>query len=143
MRMLTREALTQQEQEALASAKAVSRRAHAPYSGFVVGATFVTEGDMFSGCNVENASYGLTTCAERNGVAAAIAGGAKFFLLLAIYTPTKEPTTPCGACRQVLREFAPSLRILMACDGEDVGVATLEELLPASFGFSGPDARDE
>jgi len=134
--------LTESERDAVRAAKACAERAHAPYSGFVVGAALVSEGATTCGCNVENASYGLTICAERNAASTAIASGEKFFLMLAIYTPTPRPTTPCGACRQFLAEFAPQLRILMACDGDEVVVTTLDVLLPHGFDLE-PTEQDD
>lgn len=138
MRMQTveRQFLAESERAALEAARAVAGRAYAPYSGFTVGAALVTETQgIFSGCNVENGSYGLTVCAERASVLAAVAGGARHFFLLAVYTPTRELTLPCGACRQVLAEFNPSLRLVLGCDSDDVGITTLDELLPWPFRY--------
>jgi cytidine deaminase len=128
--------LPESEQRALKAARDVARRAHAPYSGFCVGAALVTEAaELIAGCNVENASYGLTICAERAALVAAIARGARYFLLLAVHAPGQRPATPCGACRQVLAEFNPRLRVLLGCDGDEVQVTTLDELLPEPFLF--------
>ncbi|MFQ5504863.1 MAG: cytidine deaminase [Planctomycetota bacterium] len=122
------------EQDALRLAKELAENAHAPYSRFRVGAALVAGADaLFGGCNVENASYGLTLCAERAAAAAAVAAGVREFRSLALYTRTAEPTLPCGACRQFLAEFAPGLRILSACDAERVALTTLAELLPGAF----------
>jgi cytidine deaminase len=118
------------------AARLAAQRAYCPYSDFRVGAALLTEdGSLFSGCNVENASYGLTICAERNAVFQMTAAGQRRIAALVIYTPTAAPTTPCGACRQVLREFADdSLPILSICDTDQQLSNTLGELLPNSFG---------
>ena len=135
MQRLPRDQLAGSERTALDAAAEIARRAYAPYSGFVVGAALVTESQgLFRGCNVENRSYGLTICAERAAVLAAVAGGARFFLLLALWTPTQEHTMPCGACRQVLGEFNPQLRIVIGCESDHVLLTNLEELLPNPFG---------
>lgn len=135
MQKIARNELSPSERVALEAARHVAQFAYAPYSGFRVGAALLTElDDVITGCNVENASFGLTLCAERSAAVRAVAQGTQFFLLLAIHTPTGAPTPPCGACRQFLREFAPKLRVIMGCEGDDVLVATLDELLPHSFG---------
>jgi cytidine deaminase len=115
---------------------AVDVRAHAyaPYSKFSVGAALLSEdGRVFAGCNVENASYGLCICAERNAVFAAVAQGARSFRAIAIVSSAQEPVTPCGACRQVLAEFAPSFDV--RCFGENGSAQhyTTAGLLPAAF----------
>src|SRR3954452_19801777 len=93
-------------QTLLAEAKAVSVRAYCPYSHFAVGAAVQTaDGRVFAGCNVENASFGLTICAERNAIFQAVCAGARDIVAVAVYTPTKRPVSPCGACRQVIAEF--------------------------------------
>ncbi len=127
---------TPSEIEALAdAARRVSKNAYAPYSRFQVGAAVLTEGgDIFAGCNVENASYGLTICAERNAIFQAAAQGKRVIRAVAIYTPTAVPTAPCGACRQVLNEFGPEAIVLSLCDGPERIRATLAELLPKAFG---------
>jgi cytidine deaminase len=99
--------------EVFKHAELAREKAYAPYSGFAVGAALVTEeGERFDGCNVENRSYGLTMCAERVALGAAISRGRNKFQLLAIVSDSAEPIVPCGACRQVLAEFNPNLRIL-------------------------------
>lgn len=134
MHTLSRETLAESERAALDAAEEVATRAYAPYSGFTVGAALVTEDSgIVTGCNVENASYGLTICAERAAVLGAVASGARFYLLLALWTPTPVPASPCGACRQFLAEFNPKLRVLMGCAGDAVAVTSLDELLPAAF----------
>jgi cytidine deaminase len=91
-------------------------------------------GAIVPGCNVENASYGLTLCAERNAVVRAVADGATGLRAVVVYTPTPTPTAPCGACRQVLNEFGPALAVLCVCDGPDQVHTTLGALLPQAFG---------
>jgi cytidine deaminase len=118
-----------------AAAKAASARAYAPYSRFPVGAAVLTEtGEIFSGCNVENASFGLTNCAERSAVFAAVAAGHRKFRACAIYVPGNKVAAPCGACRQVLREFGTGMEILSICGGDEEVRTTLDVLLPNSFG---------
>ena len=121
-------------QNLIQSARFAAARAYEPYSRFRVGAALLgSDGVIYSGCNVENASYGLTICAERAAVFAAIAGGCKNFDALVIYTPTPQPQSPCGACRQVLAEFCPKLQIISVCDGSGQLNLSLEELLPHRF----------
>lgn len=122
------------DKKLLAAALAARENAYAPYSKFKVGAAVETaDGHIFTGCNVENASYGLTCCAERNAVFAAIGSGARSFKALCVVADTEEPVAPCGACRQVLAEF-PFEKILLAnCKGL-TKVMTVAELLPYSFG---------
>ena len=119
--------------ELLAAARAVRLRAHAPYSKFRVGAAVLDErGRVHVGCNVENASYGLTVCAERNAVAAAVAAGAKRISAVAIVA---DPVaTPCGACRQVIAELgAATTAILLARSTGAARATTLGALLPQAF----------
>jgi len=117
----------------LARARATRERAHAPYSGFRVGAALLgSDGSVHVGCNVENASYGLSQCAERAAVTAAVAAGCTSFSDIAISTDGDHPVAPCGACRQVLGEFAPDLRICSEAGGL-VEEWSLSRLLPAPF----------
>jgi cytidine deaminase len=119
----------------IARAKAASEQSYSPYSRFRVGAALVTEsGDVYSGCNVENASYGLAICAERNAVFQMAAQGARKIRALVVYTPTPAPVPPCGACRQVINEFGPEAAIFCVCDGPDRLETTLAKLLPDAFG---------
>ena len=116
-------------------AKGVSERAYCPYSKFRVGAVVLTDdGQMFEGCNVENASYGLTICAERNAVFQMVTRSRQKVVAVVIYTPTPQPSAPCGACRQVINEFGPDALVVSVCDGRDVLKKKLSELLPDAFG---------
>ncbi|HET7023782.1 MAG TPA: cytidine deaminase [Gemmatimonadales bacterium] len=121
------------EDGVLAAARGAQARAYAPYSRYRVGAAIEAEdGRVFVGCNVENASYGLTICAERGAVMAGVAAGAARFRRIVVVTDSEPPAAPCGACRQFLAEFGPDLEV------EGVGPRStrrwrLSELLPASF----------
>ena len=109
-------------------------RAWAPYSGYAVGAAIRdADGCVHVGCNVENASYGLSVCAERHAVAAAIAAGARVFSAVAVVTDSSPPASPCGACRQVLAEFGDFPVVLANLAGER-RITSVGELLPNAFG---------
>jgi cytidine deaminase len=115
------------------AAEAARANAWARYSGFHVGAALETEdGRVFSGCNVENASYGLTNCAERVAIGAAVAAGARAFRRIVIVSDAEGPASPCGACRQVMAEFGPMDVISLGTNGERAQW-TVEQLLPAAF----------
>ena len=117
-------------------ARAVQPRAHAPYSKFKVGAAIRVDGQVFEGVNVENASYPLGVCAERNAIAAAVLAGAHHLERVAVYTDASPPSSPCGGCRQVLREFAddPKRVTIIAINGKgERREWTLDQLLPDSF----------
>lgn len=119
----------------LDEARKAAKKAYAPYSRFKVGAAVLAaDGRIFFGCNVENASYGLSMCAERNAVAKAVSEGARDFEAIAVCADTTGPVTPCGACRQVLSEFSPSMRVIMAGRSGKARTAALDRLLPESFG---------
>lgn len=122
--------------EMLAAARAAAANAYAPYSRFHVGAVLLDEhGRLFSGCNVENASFGLTICAERNAIAAAICAGARTFQAILVYTATEGLTPPCGACRQVLMEFGRQMEVHLVNREGHGAVYRLEDLLPGAFEF--------
>jgi cytidine deaminase len=119
------------------AARLVSSRAYCPYSRFRVGAAVLTgRGEIFAGCNVENASYGLTMCAERSAIFQAIAQSEVPLAIRAIvvFTPTNQPTAPCGACRQVINEFGPDAEVISVCDGPARLWTTLGDILPQAFG---------
>lgn len=120
--------------ETLLSLAIASReRSYSPYSGYAVGAALLcADGRVFQGCNIENASFGLTNCAERTAMFKAISEGATEFTAIAIAAEKSAPW-PCGACRQVLNEFAPNIRVLVTWDGH-VEEAPLSQLLPHGFG---------
>ena len=116
------------------AARAAQQLAYAPYSRFRVGCALeAADGRIFVGCNVENASYGLTICAERAAVCAAVVAGARQFRRAVVVSDADPPAAPCGACRQVLSEFGADLRV----DGVSAASTvswTIAELLPAAFG---------
>ncbi len=126
--------LSKAEQELVSAALSVRKRAYAPYSRFKVGAALrIAEGKIFLGCNVENASYGATVCAERHAVGCAVAEGCKDFIQLAIATSSSPPSPPCGICRQVLGEFAPKLKIILVNTKGEFVRTRLDKLLPLAF----------
>jgi cytidine deaminase len=117
--------------ELISAATAARDLAYAPYSGFQVGAALATNaGKIYTGCNVENVSLGLTICAERSAIAAAIAQGSKDFVAIAVVTAGKKPAVPCGACRQIMAEFNPGMKIIAATVDGKVQEFDLAELLP-------------
>jgi len=117
-------------------ARAATSSAYVPYSNFPVGAAVMTEsGAIFTGANIENASFPLTCCAERTAVFAAINAGHKVITAVAVTAPKVVTVTPCGACRQVLNEFKPADKeMAVILDGLDLSFLTLTELLPRAFG---------
>ena len=126
-----------QLQRLKAAARTAAGHAYAPYSKFHVGAAVLTStGKIYSGCNVENASYGLTNCAERTAIFNAVAAGGKQLKLrcVVVYTPTLTATSPCGACRQVIHEFGPGTRVMSICAGRDQIDVSIDALLPGAFG---------
>ena len=127
--------LTSEERDAIvAAATAAREKAAAPYSNFHVGAALLAEdGRVFQGCNVESASYGLTICAERTAVFKAISEGVRGFRAVAVVTGADEPTSPCGACRQVLWDQCRDITVVMATTGGALEETTLAALLPRAF----------
>lgn len=118
----------------IAAAAAARERAYAPYSKFLVGAALEAEdGTVVTGCNVENASYGLTMCAERVAVGRGVADGRTRFRRVAVVTDTDDLTPPCGACRQVLWEFAPDAEVVLANLRGRTATYRMRELLPHAF----------
>ncbi len=117
------------------AARLAAKSSYSPYSKFRVGAAILTgSGKIFSGCNVENASYGLCNCAERTAIFSAAAAGERALQAVVVYTPTKDATSPCGACRQVINEFGPDTIVISICDSAETIETTLDQLLPHAFG---------
>lgn len=133
---MTPETLGPGDEQLVKVAALARERAYAPYSKYKVGAAIRTRrGKIHSGANVENASYGLTVCAERCAVFAAVAAGdTRDYEAIAIVIDGPELPSPCGACRQVLWEFSPDTRVLLATTGGLRKATTLRELLPDAFG---------
>jgi len=122
-----------EDRELVQLAQVARKNAYAPYSHYDVGAALLTaSGRVFTGCNVENAVYPMAMCAERTAIVKAVSEGQREFAAIAI--ATRNGGSPCGACRQVMREFAPHLRVLLADDAGHVRQFTLDQLLPDSFG---------
>lgn len=121
------------------AAFAARETAYAPYSHFKVGAALLTEtGRYYTGCNIENASYGLSCCAERVALFKALSEGERAFQALAVTAATEAYCTPCGACRQVFMEFNPDLQVYMLNRQRDFRMRTAAELLPDSFVLAQP-----
>ena len=122
-------------EELKSAAMAMRKRAYCPYSHFAVGAALeCRDGTVFTGCNIENAGYSPTICAERTAVAKAVSEGHTDFVRIAVAGGGDNFCVPCGVCRQVLREFAPELEIICLNGAGEEKVFTLPELLPHSFG---------
>jgi cytidine deaminase len=122
-------------QEMRKAATAAMKNAYCGYSKFRVGAAVLTaEREIFAGCNVENASYGLTMCAERNAIFQAVAKGARNITAIVIVTPAKTPAPPCGACRQVINEFGPNAEVFLFGKGKAGTKFKMSKLLPEAFG---------
>lgn len=126
----------------VAAAVQVRERAYAPYSNYKVGAALLTaSGRLYTGCNVENASYGLCLCAERSAVARAVCEGERELVAVAVATSSSPPAPPCGLCRQTLAEFARDLPIVLVNDAGERIDTTLEAIFPQSFDGSFLKAR--
>ncbi|WP_018658831.1 cytidine deaminase [Allofustis seminis] len=123
------------QQELCEQANAMLKRAYVPYSNFPVGAALLTSDDeIYTGCNIENSSYGLTNCAERTAIFKAVSEGVKAFDGLVITGKTEDPISPCGACRQVIAEFCPpDMPIILTNEKGDIKETTVEGLLPYYF----------
>ena len=131
-----KDTLTSAEAKLLDAAFEARQRAYAPYSKFLVGAALLTEdGTIVHGCNVENASYGATNCAERTAVFAAVAQGQRKFRAIAIVGDLETPITPCGICRQVLSEFGHDIVVIGSNLKRDTMVTTVGAILPGAFDF--------
>ncbi|MBS4176298.1 cytidine deaminase [Lederbergia citrea] len=117
-------------------------KAYVPYSNFPVGAALLTtDGKVYHGCNIENASYGLANCAERTALFKAVSEGDKQFAMLAVVADTEGPVSPCGACRQVIAEFCPKdMKVVLVNLNGNIKEMTVEELLP--FAFSPEDLNE-
>ena len=123
-------------EELVKAAREVQTKAYAPYSNFKVGAALLGKsGAIFTGCNVENASYGMTMCAERNAASHAVASGEREFSAIVIATDSPQPTPPCGACRQVLVEFSPDMEVILVNSAGQRQILSLQSLLPHRFVF--------
>lgn len=115
------------------AARAARRRSYAPYSNYRVGAALITEeGEIFTGCNVENAVSPVSICAERVAIFKAVSEGHHRFAAIAV--ATRNGGSPCGGCRQVMHEFAPTMRVIIASDDAILAEYTVADLLPHSFG---------
>jgi cytidine deaminase len=120
--------------ELVAQAAAARERAYCPYSGFAVGAAALTaSGRVFPGCNIENAAYPATICAERAALLGAYAAGEREIVALAVIADTPGPVSPCGTCRQVIHELATGCTVALANTRGDIRLTTPQELLPGGF----------
>jgi cytidine deaminase len=122
-------------EQLIEEAKEARNQAYVPYSKFAVGAALLTEnGKVYRGCNIENAAYSMTNCAERTAFFKAISEGEKNFKLLAVVADTDRPCSPCGACRQVISEFCPpDMKVVLTNLKGDLLETTVKELLPGAF----------
>ena len=121
------------KEKLLSHARDAAMRAYSPYSGYKVGAAILTESNkIYTGCNIENASYSLTLCAERSAVAQAVSNGDSRFVAIAVFVDSDLIFPPCGACRQVLSEFSSKLEVIYANRSKTV-ITSINDLLPQSF----------
>ncbi|MFX1564514.1 MAG: cytidine deaminase [Promethearchaeota archaeon] len=128
--------MTVSDDQLIQKARSAQGHAYAPYSQFAVGAALLTEdGQVFTGCNVENSTFGATVCAERTAVVSAVCNGARQFVKMAIVSDNKEPVMPCGICRSVLFEFAPNLEIISVGSSGTIERLSLSQLYPKGFRF--------
>jgi cytidine deaminase len=119
------------------AARTAARASYSPYSKFSVGAAILAgSGKIYTGCNVENASFGLCNCAERTAIFTAAAAGERVVQAVVVYTPTPTATSPCGACRQVINELGPSAIVISICDSNERLETAIDFLLPHAFGPS-------
>lgn len=118
----------------ISAAKKAKQYSHSPYSRFRVGAALLTSnGKIYTGCNIENSSYGLTICAERTAIFKAISEGERKFRAIAVVSDNRDFTPPCGACRQVLMDLAPNIEFVMSNEKDKFKVLNLRDLLPLPF----------
>jgi len=122
------------DQALIEAARQARVKAYVPYSHFPVGAALLTDdGTLYTGCNIENASYGLANCAERTAIFKAVSDGHHRIATIAVIADTDGPVSPCGACRQVMSEFGPEARVILASTRGQVRETTVRELLPGAF----------
>jgi len=127
--------MKKEHKKLISEAEKARKRAYTPYSKFKVGAAVLSvDGRIFTGCNIENASFGLTVCAERVAIFKAISEGSTKFEAIAVVGDTDKPCSPCGACRQVISEFNEDIPLIMANLKGDVKIKKIKELLPEAFG---------
>ena len=130
---MTNSAKTPQWDHLLQVAIEAREKSYSPYSRYKVGAALLTTGGkIYTGCNIENAAYGPSNCAERTAIFKAVSEGEREFVAIAVVTSNRG--TPCGVCRQVMREFAPDLTVIIGDVKGDYYIVTLKDLLPISFG---------
>jgi cytidine deaminase len=123
------------DSDLLELAREAATKAYAPYSHFPVGAALIAEnGQVFTGCNVENASYGLSRCAEQTTIQKMVSEGVRGFSRIAVYADSGAVTSPCGSCRQILYEFGPDAMVLLGDPAGEITRISVRELIPLAFG---------